>query len=268
MQSSRARVLVSVRRAFAATALASIFQLVGLGGAAGAAERTLTVAISPDLPPYVMQHATEGIEVEILQRTLPGYTLRFVALPYAELQTAVPKGRADVTVGVQHFSDDGVFYSRDFVTFVNAAIVKKAAGIEIDSIADLAGHTVIAWEDAYLELGDQFKRLFAPGGPQRQNYVEVGHQKKQVREFWRAPEAVVVIDRAIFNYFSRELGHSTDDVVFHALFPPVTDFKVGFKEAALRDAFDRALVELCRSGGYDEILKRYQVELPQTVCQE
>lgn len=237
---------------------------------AGCAEQgedaTLTVAISTDLPPYVIDQATRGIEVDILQKALPDQTLRFIQMPYEELQSAVPSQRADASAGVQQFSDDGVFYSNEFVTFENAAIAKKSAGLNIGSIADLADHKVLAWQDAYLELGPEFEHLFSPDSPQRKNYLEVGDQREQVRMFWDAETDVIVIDRTIFNYFSAELGHSTDQADFHSLFPPVTNFKVGFKDAALRDAFNQSLLGLCESGDYREVLKRYQVDLPRTIC--
>ena len=231
-----------------------------------AEEPTLEVAISPDLPPYIFEGATSGLEVDILQSTLPGYALNFVQMPYAALQTAVPKGRARVSVGVQHFENDGVFYSDNFITFQNAAITKKSAGLTIDQIADLAGHEVLTWQDAYRELGPEFEKLFSPDSPQRGNYIEIADQEEQVRRFWESDAAVVVIDVIIFDYFSKQMGHSADEVEKHWLFAPVTDFRVAFADEDLRDFFDRNLGELCESGGYGEILERYRVVLSRTVC--
>lgn len=221
----------------------------------------LTVAISPDIPPYVMKKATAGIEVDIVQHVLAGYAVRFIQMPYEELQTAVPQNRADVAVAVQQFSDDGVYYSDDSVTFVNVAITKKAAGLKIDSVADLANHKVLAWQGAYLELGPEFKRVFSPESPQWKNYVEVADQREQVRMFWQAKADIIVVDRSIFSYFSAEAGHATSEVVLHSLFPAVTKFKVGFKDATVRDAFNQGLNRFCESGSYAKLLNRYGVEL-------
>jgi len=87
-------------------------------------------------------------------------------------------------------------------------------------------------------------------------YFHSGHAKNDI----------IVIDRNVFSYVSAELRHSSSEVVFHSLFPPVTNFKAGFKDAALRDVFNQALGRLCESGGYAKVLKRYQVELPHTIC--
>ena len=229
---------------------------------------TLTVALSPDTPPYVMNEATTGIEVDIVQDLLEDYVVDFIQMPLKELQTAVPQKRADVAVRVQQFSDDGVFYSDDFVTFQNVAISKKAAGLKIDSVADLANHKVLAWQNAYLVLGPEFQSLFSPDSPQRENYVEIGDQSEQVRTFWRDDADIIVIDRSIFSYLSEEVEHSTSEVVFHSLFPAVTNFKVGFQDAAARDAFNQGRAELCESGGYAELLARYRVEWPLTICDQ
>jgi polar amino acid transport system substrate-binding protein len=226
----------------------------------------ILVAISPDIPPYVMQGAATGLEVEIVARALDGHTLKFTQLPYAELETAVENEKAQISVGVQQHRPD-TFYSGEFITFANFAISKKSDGLKIDSVADLAGHKVFAWQDAYLELGPEFKAMFSPDGPERANYEEVADQIDQVRKFWEDDGAVIVIDRAIFDHFSQELGHKTDAAACHALFPPVTNFKVAFRDEKLRDHFNEQLKSMCQSGEYAKLLEKYEVELERTICE-
>ncbi len=212
-----------------------------------------------------MEKATKGLEVDILRRALADYSLHFTQLSNKELQTAVQEGRADVAATVQP-EDGGVFYSRDFLTFANYAISKKADGLKIDHVADLKNHQVLTWQNAYLELGDEFEGLFSPGSPQRKNYVEVADQREQVRMFWQGTGDIIVIDRSIFSYFSKEMGHSISEVDLHSPFPAVTNFKVSFKEAAVRDSFDQGLRKLCQSGAYAELLDHYGIVLQSTVC--
>jgi hypothetical protein len=188
-----------VRNAIVSVALL----LGGFGHPAMAAGRPeLQVAVSLDIPPFVMDKGASGLEVDILRQALLGYTLRFIQLPYEELQTAVQRKRADVSAGVQR-GDDGVYYSVDFVTFVNYAISKAADGFRIDRVADLKDHQVLTWENAYLELGGEFEAMFSPRSSQRKNYIEVADQMDQVRKFWDGKGLVLVIDRSIFEYFSR-----------------------------------------------------------------
>jgi polar amino acid transport system substrate-binding protein len=233
--------------------------------ALSATKPEIVVAISLDMPPYVMQKATSGLEIDIVRYALRDYTLRFIQLPYKELQTAVPRKRADVSVGIQ-ISDDGAFYSVAFITFANYAISKKADGLKIDSISDLKNHHVLAWQKAYLELGDEFERLFSPQSPQHKNYTEVADQKEQVQMFWQGKSNVIVIDGSIFSHFSKAMGHSMSEVSLHPIFPPVTNFKVSFNDRAVRDLFNQGVIKLCDEGKYAQLLKRYDVKLQHTVC--
>jgi polar amino acid transport system substrate-binding protein len=226
----------------------------------------LLVAISLDIPPFVMHNAAGGLEVEIVRQALADENLRFIQLPYEQLQTAVKQQQAQVSVGVQP-DDQAVYYSVDFVTFVNYAISKKADGFQIASVADLRNHPVLTWENAYLELGKDFEELFAPQSPQRKNYLEVADQEEQVRLFWEGPGKVIVIDHSIFSYFSRKLGHAMNEVSLHAIFPPLTPFKVAFAEAAVRDRFNAGLAAMCASGAYAGLLERYGVVMQQAVCE-
>lgn len=120
----------------------------------------LLVAISLDIPPFVMNKAAGGLEVDIMRQTFVNYSLRFIQLPYEERQTTVQEKRVDVSVGVQP-DDGGVYCSADFISFVNYAISKKAEGFRIDSVGDLRDHPVLTWENAYLELGCEFEAMFS-----------------------------------------------------------------------------------------------------------
>jgi len=230
------------------------------------ASTEITVAVQLDTPPYVMNKATQGLEVELVKMIFEGQNLRFVQMPYAALETAVAEQKADMAVGVRHIHD-GVAYSKDFVTFANVAVSKRGDDLKIDSVADLAGHPVFAWQDAYDELGEEFAALFSPQKRAGRNYVEVGDQKEQVRRFWATPGAVLVIDRSVFGYFNAAQGHTAGEVEFHDIFAGATNFKVGFKDPNTRDEFDQRLTAICASGDYKSVLARYHVDLPTTVCE-
>jgi polar amino acid transport system substrate-binding protein len=238
-----------------------------LCGLAAAADDGLRVAISEDIPPYVTEKAGSGAEVEIVRRALPDRTLRFVQMPYVDLQTAVAQGRAAVSVGVQRLGT-GVYSARDVIGFENYAVSRTADRLKIDAVADLAGHRILAWGGAWRELGPDFERLFGPDGSARARYVEVADQAKQVRLFWEQTGSVAVIDGTIFRWFSKATRHAPGDATFHALFPPVTGFAVAFKDPTLRDAFDAGLGTLCTSGAYAAILQRWDVVLKRSVCDE
>ncbi len=252
--------LFSIRNAIATALLSLALRMI-----ANAADQPLTVAVSLDIPPYVMSNATTGIQVDIVRQTLAGRSLKWVQMDYDALESAVPDKKADVAMSV-HEDRQGVYYSTDYIGFVNVAISRKADHLAIKDIASLAGHPVLTWQNAWAELGDLFKRQYAPGSPQRTNYVEVANQADQVRRFWEGKGKVIVIDRSIFDYFSEEMGHSTDGAEYHDLFPATTRFKAAFADAATREEFNARLRQLCASGEYNRLLKHYHMPESAGIC--
>ncbi|MGR5145662.1 substrate-binding periplasmic protein [Photobacterium alginatilyticum] len=266
IQRMSASLFVSFSKARCFIKLLAIFSVMLLSSLSLAAKPPLSVAISVDMPPYVINQAISGLQVDIIKLALDDYDVRFVQMSFGEIQTAVQKGIADVGVGVLE-DDSGVFYSDHFITFANVAVSKKASSKKIEQVADLKGHLVLTWQNAYLELGDAFEQLYSPQSPERENYIEVADQADQVRIFWQGNNRIAVIDRSIFTYFTKALGYAADDVIFHYVFPSVTSFQASFKEAKVRDSFNLALSKLCQSGEYDKLLTRYDVKLKSTVCE-
>lgn len=249
------------------TALLVLGLLVLLVSSRGNGEpRKLVVAVSNDIPPYVSDGAQRGLEIDLLKRILADYQVAFIQMDELSLESAVQSGQADVAVGVQDRSQ-GVYYSRPFITFVNAAISKKADLLKINSVQDLAGYPVYAWPDAWRELSPQFAAQYAPQAPQRQYYREFPRQVQQVRAFWETDNAVIVIDVAIFDAVSRQQARDIAEATRHDLFPPVTRFRVAFAGESVRDDFDDGMAGLCDSGDYLAILSRYALDPSISPCE-
>ena len=214
-----------------------------------------------------MSNGTAGIQVDILRRALSDHELTWRQMDYRGLESAVSDQKADVAMTVLD-GQSNVFYSVDYIGFVNFAITKRADNLKVERVADLKGHPVLVWQNAWIDLGGEFKNQYAPGSDERTNYVEVANQAEQVRQFWDGDGKVIVIDRSIFDYFSRQQRHSLEAVTYHHLFPKVTKFKVGFAEAAVRDEFNAQLRKLCESGVYHQLLKRYDMPDVASICDQ
>lgn len=91
------------------------------------------------------------------------------------------KEKMVVAVGVRHIHD-AKFCCKVFWSVGNRAITKKADNLQINSVAYLKGHRVLAWQQAYLELGTESERMCSPG---RANYKVFSPQKAQVKAFWQ-----------------------------------------------------------------------------------
>ena len=218
----------------------------------------LTVAVSLDIPPYVMDAAAGGFEIELMRRLLPDHTLRWRQMDYQALETAVTEKKVEVSMSVRA-EKPGTFYSADYIGFKNFAISKKSESLKIETVGDLKSHPVFTWENAWTELGSVFEKQYAPGASKRPNYIEVADQSQQVERFWKTPGGVVIIDRSIFDYFSQKSGRRPGEATYHNLFPMPTRFKVGFANAALRDLFNTNLRRLCDSGDYAALMKKFHM---------
>ncbi|MFH1155082.1 MAG: transporter substrate-binding domain-containing protein [Pseudomonadota bacterium] len=230
-----------------------------------AQSRELAIAFSYDIPPFIIEDGTKGLEIDIVREALQykGYTFHIIQCSYKRLQVAVSNMGLDAAAAVRE-ADDGTFYSDSFIAFRNFAITKKKAGLVINSIADLKGKTIYTWQNAYNDLGEEFKALFSPEvtQPYREKYKEIPVQAKQVESFWKGrDDLVIIIDEAIFKWFTRQLSvdvDTTGELVYHNLFENTTTFQVNFKERQIRDDFNEGLNYIRAKGLYQEILNRYR----------
>lgn len=223
----------------------------------------LTIAFTPDTPPYVLDEGSRGIEIELVRAALlpAGLDFQVRQMPYGELADAVNRRAVDAAATVIQ-ADDGTYYSDEYIDFHNAAIVKRGSGIEIPTVAALAGCSIVAWENAWQDLGPEFASLFSPGSQEagRRGYREIGDQREQVEMFWQGAADVIVIDVAVMEWFSRDLYGTTEDrepLQLFRIFPGETRFRISFRSETLRDTFNSGLQQIRATGLYQQIHDRY-----------
>jgi polar amino acid transport system substrate-binding protein len=230
-----------------------------------ASSKALVIGFSYNIPPFVMDNGTKGLEIDIVKEAFKhkGHTFKVVQLSYKRLQIAVLKMGLDGAAAVRK-TDDKTFYSDNFIAFRNFAITKKKAGLIINKISDLKDKNIYAWQNAYKDLGEEFKTLFSPQvtALYRKKYKEVPVQMNQVKAFWQGRgDRVIVIDEAIFKWFTKQLSteiDTRDELVYHKIFQSDTKFQVNFKEVKIRDDFNEGLKYIKEKGIYQKILIRYR----------
>jgi polar amino acid transport system substrate-binding protein len=220
----------------------------------------IDMAVGRSLPPYVIVEEWRGLEYDIVKEALAleGHTLkpRFMALArvYKELNSGLADAamtmRPDTGATNLHFSDS-------HVTYRNYAISLAKRDLKIASIEDLAGKSIVAFQNANLYLGPAYK-VAIENNPR---YREEAKQAVQPTLLFLERIDVVVADHNIFGWFAGdpEVKAKVDTkqpVRFHAIFPP-TDYHVAFRRRDLRDDFNRGLKKLRDGGGYDRIVAQY-----------
>lgn len=168
----------------------------------------------------------------------------------------------DLIVGVPKFSQGGGYYSLPISSYDNYAFSLASKKLQLKTVRDLADRRVGVWMNAWRDLGGEFARLFGPKvtGRMPATCQEFARQEDQFRAFWDGEVDVIVMDRYIFSWLmvtQSERLNLTQEVVIHDIFQTENPSYVRFKEAAVRDHFNRELLELKRNGDYDRIVQNY-----------
>lgn len=221
--------------------------------------RPLRVAIGLSLPPYVIADEQRGMEYDIVREALAdaGYELVPVFIDFGDIPGAIDAGVADAAMTVTAATVPGHPLSDVHIVYRNAAMTLAARHIALDAIADLAGHSVLAFQKAT----DYLPAAFAEAVADNPGYSETAEQVRQPLALFGGEVEVVVADINIFNWFRHDarVRAATDNaqqVSVHALFAP-SPYQVAFRDPAVRDAFDAALAGLRASGRYSAIVASY-----------
>ena len=136
------------------------------------------------------------------------------------------------------------------------AVTRADRKLNIDSIADLKGKSVIAFQTEQTVLGSDFGEVMSA----QPSYIEMAMQERQVDMLMLGSVDVIVLDRNIFNYFKgRKEKYAEDKTVFHELFPS-TSYRAAIPDPNLRMEFNKALRAFIQDGRYQVLLDSYNLE--------
>jgi polar amino acid transport system substrate-binding protein len=226
--------------------------------------RELRIAISYDIPPYVTDNGTKGLQLEIFQKAMEqsGYSFSFLQAPFKRLELAVSEMDLDGSLSFGNTNTEGTYNSHDLLFLKNYAITKRGSGVTLNSIADLKGQHILAWQRAHKNLGLEFEQMFGPENTAAytSKYHEIPIQKNQVDMFLKGRADVIIIDQHIFKEFLSQLSDDKDiydNFVYHDIFPEINAFKVNFKDKKIRDDFNSGLQLLHDNGTYQSLMEHY-----------
>lgn len=225
--------------------------------------KELLIAFGKDKPPFVYGTERRGLEIDIVRAALKykGYTIQVTHAPNRRLQMAIKAMGVDGSATVRA-APDGTYYSDNYIAFENYAITKKKDGLAIRSVADLRDKSVVAWQNAYRDLGPEFEATFNPEAQlaHKRHYSELASQQDQNKMFWSGHAQVIVVDKTIFQWYRKTLAphvNTSDEVAYHDIFPSRTFFQVAFKDQKVRDDFNEGLRYLRSSGAYQQLVDKY-----------
>ncbi|RZI44040.1 transporter substrate-binding domain-containing protein [Herbaspirillum sp. HC18] len=216
------------------------------------------IGIGLTKPPYIMGPGKTGIEYDIADKALEagGYHMVAQHLPPARALALLRAGKLDGMLTVDEGIGGTSYFSDTYMYYQNVATTLTSRNIRLRNINDLEAYSVAAFQNASLILGPEFNALAA----RHLDYKEHPQQITQNRLLYAGRVDVVIGDKLIFRYLSRQVESGIDSntpVSFQAIFPPSAR-KAVFRDAALRDAFNRGLKIIRQNGEYAAIMKKYQ----------
>jgi ABC-type amino acid transport substrate-binding protein len=244
-----------VVRQLAAAAL--LMSVLVMGWVAPAQAKEITIG-SSSFSPYHLPQTNSGIFPDIITavfREMPGYEPKYVFdVSVAGILRSYQAGRVDAISNLFDSMTAQGCRTEPLFRFSDVVISKVKDDRQLESLADLDGLNVIAFEGATGFFGDDYA-----GHMQSESYLEVAKPELQSRMLLSDRYDVSVGDLYIFLDSLKRLKGPVVDVSelrVHHLFAKISS-RMGFHDTALCPVFDRALAKVKASGEYERIYWRY-----------
>ncbi|MFT5835822.1 MAG: signal transduction histidine kinase [Sulfurimonas sp.] len=236
----------------------SLFLLFSFSSTIFAAE--IIVGFGYAKPPFVFALSKEdtqehrGIELQIMAEALAyrNHSMKVNYIPNNELVHNLQDGIIDAAATVSEEGKEGIYYSDEFIYYLNYAVTQPDDIKRISAIEELKGRKVLAWMDAHKDLDSTYQKIIA----QMTLYKELASQEDQVLLFLQKNVDTLIIDWHIFSYLARKHGYDPTKYHQYNIFGGKTGYKVGFRDSKIRDDFNEGLAYLKSSGRYKEIYNK------------
>lgn len=221
-------------------------------------ENHLTIAAGLTVEPYIFPEKDKGFEIDIIREILnsEGYRVNFLYQPLQRTKISFRQNCVDGVMTIKkHYPEiKGAFLSNFYIEYQNFAYSLGSKNLKINSIDDLADKRVIAFQQARLAFGRKFMLMTK----NNRKYLEMANQKNQITMLFLNRTDVIILDDKIFKYYRKNIKNIPPDsrVKKHRLFPP-SRFRMAFRKKSVRDAFNRGLKKLKRTGRYRAIINSY-----------
>ena len=230
--------------------------------------KQLRIAIGTELPPYVFNQMSSGIEVDIIREALKikGHTVSFHFVTNLRLVRRLQNRDVDGTAENSFFDigkevDFTIYDSDTTITYHNFAIAFDYKKFKIQSINDLINKRVLAFQNATKYLGTEYAKM----AEKNHNYREHAKQSLQVKQLYAGRVEVVISEKRIFNYWKNQAvaerllsdKNIGKKLKFHNIFK-ASKRNVKFVDRSIRDDFNQGLRLIKASGLYQDILYKYE----------
>jgi len=218
-------------------------------------EKALVIAASAYLPPYMMERTNSGIQLEIVKAALKSQGITQLDIHYMSnkrIEQQLIQGKIDIALNFPATVHADVYKSEALLYYQNVAISLAASEFTINSVYDLAGKSVLAFQNATNFIEPPFKSITHI----LRSYDEVINQEAQVDHLMKGWVDVIILERRVFLYYLEKYKQSAKHLPFvvHPIFQraPRPAF---FNNKALKETFNIGLGKIIDSGEYQAIIR-------------
>jgi len=193
----------------------------------------------------------DGIEYQIVSRIFQraGISVEYELHGYSRLLKQFSDKKLDCASPVA-VNVSGAHYTEPYLPFEDVAISLQKAQLSINSIADLRGKRIVAYQQAQNVLGEHFREAVAAS-----NYIELAERELQLELLFSDRVDVVVGERRISHYLAAKRAPEML-LNTHHLFGE-KKYPAACWPAEIADVFNAGLLQLQHSGELADILKRF-----------
>lgn len=244
------------RAAALALLLACSMQAAGQG-ARQAGHPRIKFGVQDDIAPFVMPNRNSGLLVDMLREAMATQAVvaDFIYLPSKRTEEALRSGLVDVSTSAKQGMQLPGFFSRWPITsFHNVAITRRSDLPRLDTVGDLARYRVTAFYGAADMLGAAYR----DAALRNPRYLEPKTLQSPLLVLRQVD--VVISQKDIFHYYLDRQSYQRDgdfDLAYHDILGKPNEYWFVFRLAEQRDAFERGIAALYKSGDIDRLFERY-----------
>ena len=214
----------------------------------------ITVAVSPSLPPYVFSDDDTGLQLQILKSAfkVQGITnLDIVYMSNKRAGQSLEQMQVDIAMNYAGLTTSAIYPSQSLLAYQNVAISLRKNNFKINTVYDLLGKSVVAFQNATEFLPPPFKALTT----KLSAYEEVVYQAAQVDHLMKEWVDVVVLEKRVFLYYLQQYkeSHPIKPITVHPIFPEAPR-PAYFNSKVLQEIFDMGLAHIIENGQYSKIM--------------
>jgi len=236
---------------------AFIWQVLALGAATVADDRAVQVATRPNIPPYIIDGARSGIEVDLVRAIFKemGQPVEFVQMDRVAMIERFETGELEGTLTQGTTASSHGCLTDWYMVHQNVGFTLHDKNVELTALTDLSALPVVTFQNAKKFLGEPFKSIVGTNP----RYQEVAPQSRHIGMLYDGEVDVIVGDEWIIRYVQRRHFEKTGEyheLRLHQIMPP-TLYSARFQNQSTCDKFNHALSTVRKSGLYSDIVDGY-----------